>query len=119
MRIIDNKMIMDEKFLGFSCFMQFEKYVEGNRLRMELRDTEDLAPVAVCTINLPDQKLSENCVFIKDYSENEGVSSYLVSEGIIYPYVYGIVRSGHVHIYACRLTEEVIDFIEPLNIITS
>lgn len=70
------------QFKQWNCTILKRKYGNG-RPAVQLMDAEDGSPVATATINLPDVKLQENEVIIKDYSENEGMYNALTSAGII------------------------------------
>jgi len=117
MHIENRLLVMDAPFCGSRCYLRFDKYTHGDGVRMELRDVDDHYPVATCTVNVPSADLSPNEVFIKDYSENEGVLDYLVSEGVVDDRVEADMMSGQVIITAHRLTNEVLKYIEPLKLI--
>lgn len=89
-------------YKGYECVLRFSKYQHGNRTAIELYDANDGDRVAVATTNLPDEPLGEDEVFIKDYSENEGMVDFLVKEGII-ERTSEAVKSGYVSIPKCKL----------------
>lgn len=62
----------------------------------------------VATVNLPDHPLAPECIFVKAYSENEGMDDFLTRNGIIEPQPIGEVASGHVVIRSYRLTDDVL-----------
>lgn len=64
--------------------------------------------VAVATVNLPDQNCPDGEVFIKDYSENEGMVEWLIQQHIIEPEPNGAVNSGFVRIRRYRLDPRVV-----------
>jgi hypothetical protein len=47
--------------------------------------------------------LTDNQIFIKDYSENEGALTTLIDAGIISP-ITGQIPSGYVTLHLCTLT---------------
>lgn len=68
---------------------------ENGRIALELIDAEDYQPVAMCTVNLPQERLQEGEAFIKNWSENTGMLEWLKTQGIIKE-VLGYVRTGFV-----------------------
>lgn len=93
---------MKLKFRQWNCVLQTAQYGNG-RTALQLVDAEDGEPVATATVNLPDETLGENEVFIKDYAENEGMLKTLQDAGIVEP-TGKVVASGFVAIPVCRLT---------------
>lgn len=54
------------------------------------------------TVNLPDVPLPENHVLVKDYNENAGILSYLVSNGIVRD--TGVEhKTGFIEVNQCEL----------------
>ena len=58
-------------------------------------------PMAVATVNLPDEPVRDGYVFIKDYAENEGMYDALLAAGVISPAIK-TVKSGFVLIPMCK-----------------
>lgn len=79
--------------------LKFGKYSKGN-LAIELYDLDDGFPFAKSTINLPG--LGKDEVAVKDYSENEGMLDFLVSNQIVHP-PHRTERSGFVTVPVCKL----------------
>lgn len=78
------------------------KYIEpqNNALFMETLNGD---PHAICSINIDTEEPVENdLVFIKDYSENEGMINFLLENGVIEE-VVGLEMSGFVLIPVARL----------------
>lgn len=73
---------MNIKFKEWDCQLEFGYYQNG-RPAIELIDTEDGQPIATATVNIPDYPLLDNEMFIKDYSENEGMLEALVKAEIV------------------------------------
>lgn len=63
------------------CFFKLKKYM-NNRTCISLED-EQKGPVINITINIPDVKIPEGAVAIKNYSENEGILEWLEENGFI------------------------------------
>jgi len=84
--------------------IELGKYANG-RTRITLIDDLDNEPYATATTNLPDVLLLDNEVFIKDYSENEGILYFLTKNNIVVP-TDKWATSGHVDIQVCILNPE-------------
>jgi len=84
--------------------IELGKYANG-RTRINLIDNLDNEPYATATTNLPDVLLLDNEVFIKDYSENEGILNFLTKNNIVVP-TNKWATSGHVDIQVCILNPE-------------
>ena len=80
----------------------------NNRIAIECLDVVDGSPVAVATINLPDQPLKDNEIFIKDYSENSGMLDSLMAAGIVSAPIE-MVKSGFVEIPKCKLLWDILN----------
>ncbi len=71
------------KFQEWDCFAVGHRYRNG-RKAIELTEIETGDPVATATVNLINARpTSWDHVFIKDYSENEGMEKALIKAGII------------------------------------
>lgn len=102
-KIMGSKTI---KFKSCECFIETSMYSNNDRLAIVLCDNTDGEMIAVATVNLPHSHLPDDHVFIKDYSENEGIMNILINAGIIdSPTLY--VPSGYVQIPMCKLHPEV------------
>lgn len=89
------------RFRNWDCIVRKRRYDNG-RPALQLIDAGDGSPIATATINLPDEPLGRNQVFIKDYSENEGMLAALVAAGVVEP-TGQTVRSGYVEVPVCEL----------------
>jgi hypothetical protein len=94
-------------FLNHECIIYKEKYANNDRIALELvfEDPEcgnQLMPMTTATINLPDEPCAADEVFIKDYSENEGLLEVLIEAGIISEPV-DHVYSGFISAPKCKL----------------
>lgn len=70
------------QFHGIDCEVEQRVYANG-RMALVLVDAKDREQVAVATVNLPEAPLRPGEVFIKDYSENEGMLAALEKAGIV------------------------------------
>jgi hypothetical protein len=92
---------MTIKFKNWNCEPQFLQY-SNKRTAIRLIDSRDGDPIAVATVNLPDEELNDNEVIIKDYSENKGMLQSLQSAGIVSePLRY--IKTGFVKCPVCTL----------------
>ena len=78
----------------------------NGRIALSLIDYNDGTPVATATINVPELPLRPSRVFIKDYSENEGVLTTLVEAGIVRPIEY--MRVGYTTMSMCLIIDDCI-----------
>jgi len=93
---------MKVQFRQWKCEVKVAKYQTNNRTAIELVDAEDGEPVAMASLNLPNEPMNKNEVAIKDYSENEGMLRCLVRAEIVSEPLR-IVQSGFVSIPICKL----------------
>ena len=89
--------------------LHIEQYMNGRvalQLWSQIEDAPPgiMEPFMTCSVNLPDSPCSSNEVFIKDYSENEGIAQQLIRWEIIEPTPTGFTGSGHVIISKYRFT---------------
>lgn len=89
------------KYQDTAVYIKRGQYANGRGVSMQLIDAVDHCPYATCTVNM--EGLEPDEVAIKDYSENEGMLSFLVEEGIVNP-PHRSLPSGFVNIPVCRLT---------------
>lgn len=92
---------MKVKFKDWNCKLAINRYMRGNMPAISL--VADGEPIAMATINL-DIQPPEGSVWIKDYSENEGMANALIAAGVIEPAPTDVTRSNFVVITAYRLT---------------
>ena len=80
--MIETKVLNKELFYNnekVKCFLSHYNEPMNNAIIMINSDDER---VAVCSTNL-DLELSKNEVFIKNYSENEGMLDFLIKNGVV------------------------------------
>jgi hypothetical protein len=78
----------------------FRQY-PNKRVGIAILDNEGM-PFATATVNIPEEKIEDDEVFIKDYSENAGMLSFLVKNNIVAE-PHRFVKSGWVTIPVCRI----------------
>jgi hypothetical protein len=92
------------QFKKWPCELHFGKY-SNNRIAIQLVSADDTTPIAVATVNLPNEDLGHDEVFIKDYAENEGMLAALVGAGVVSAPI-GMVRTGFVKIPKVKLLSD-------------
>ena len=98
---------MNVQFKQWKCHLVIGEY-SNNRIALTLIDAMDGQPIATATVNLPDNTLTEGCVYIKDYSENEGMVDALIKADIIYPDIVNTAKSRFVIVNSYKLKEGVL-----------
>lgn len=89
------------KFKKWNCIVRKSNYFDNGRIALSLVD-KDGDEVATATVNLPDEQIGEDEVFIKDYSENEGILKALQEAKIVGPVIES-VSTGFVSVQKCKL----------------
>jgi hypothetical protein len=89
------------KFRDWDCVIEKSKYTNG-RPALILNDAHDGEQIAVATVNLPNVQCRPNQVFIKDYSELEGLLEALEAAGVLKA-TGQTVSSGYVSVPVCEL----------------
>jgi hypothetical protein len=84
--------------------VQKMRYQNNGRIALKIIDESEgyRETVAIATVNLPDEPLEPDEVFIKDWSENEGVLKDLIAMGIISKPI-GSVRTEFCVAHKCKL----------------
>jgi hypothetical protein len=90
------------RFAGHDCVVRAERYASSEHTALSLYEARSGVHVATATLNLPDIPLSKTQVFIKDYSENEGMLAALEQAGIIKP-MGVLVSTGVGSLPVCEL----------------
>jgi hypothetical protein len=89
------------RFKQWDCVIEKSKYANG-RTALILNDAHNGEQIAVATVNLPDVACGPNQVFIKDYSENEGMLAALEAAGVVKA-TGQTVNSGYVSVPCAEL----------------
>lgn len=95
---------MTIKFHTWDCKVVFGKYPNG-RTAIQLFDSTTNEPIATATVNIPEAKLADDEVIIKDYSENDGIYDCLLLAGVI-DGVHRFVQAGHEYALVCGLNKD-------------
>jgi len=99
------------QFLGQECRVEMSRYTDELQRDAILLRCPDGEPMAVATVNIPEAMLQEGEVWIKNWSENEGIYEALMAAGIIGEAV-GSYPAGHARALRCPL---LIDNPEPIH----
>ena len=81
------------------CSIKLSVYHNG---RTSLSVMTSGIPLLKASVNLPDHELPTGCIFIKNWSENEGILSELIRHNIIEDTDI-FVSSGYVDVNVCKL----------------
>jgi hypothetical protein len=76
-----------------------------DRKAISLFDMTTHEPYCVATVNLPELSINDDEVFIKDYSENEGIMQSLIDSSIIKENPVSEFNYNFVKIYKFKLTD--------------
>jgi hypothetical protein len=87
------------RWAGKSCAADFPRYNNGRIGIILLHKGEDWA---VASVNLVAERMEDDEVAIKDYSENEGMLDALIAAGVVQA-PHRFADSGYVRIPICRL----------------
>lgn len=89
------------EFKGKVCEVAYNRYVDGDRLCISLWLPSG-EKMATATVNMPTKPLNQCELFIRDYSEGEGMTEALEKAGLIER--TGVwVKTGFVEVEKCRL----------------
>lgn len=104
---------MELTFKKWKCSVNPATYNNGRKAIL-LWDYQDGSPVATATVNLPYAPCNNNEVYIKDYSENEGMTETLINANIIEKEPTGCEKPGYELIYKYRLTPQMMEIFNNL-----
>ena len=90
------------EFQGRECVLELGRYQHGGRLALSVLEKQTREPWTEATVNIPEAPLRPGEVFIKDYSENEGLLQALYDARIVMS-TGEHVQSGYVRIPKCLL----------------
>jgi len=105
---------MKIKFKQWECIAALGYYNNG-RKAITIYDEQTTEPVATATVNLPLSDCKDDEIFVKNYSENEGMTDALIEYGFIKKESTGSDRSGFEIIFKYKLTEKMMELFEALK----
>lgn len=116
MKVLKNLKLELKHYSCDNCVLTTSAYSNGRLALFVEGELEDMPGVyeqiAIATVNLPGEICPENEVWVKDYSENEGMVKNLIKWGVIEAQATSFARSGFVTIERFKLTK---DFIKKLT----
>jgi len=89
-------------YRDISVKLQLRNYSHSGRWAIRMFAIETGEPVALITVNLPDEELNSDEIFVKDYSENAGMLAWLVAQDLVED-TGRKVQSGYVSIPVARV----------------
>ena len=97
-------MTFKTKYSSYNdCEFVADRYQTNGNLALSVT-SETEGPITTCTVNT-DVTLPEDCIAVKNYSENEGMDKTLADMEIIGEHI-GFIKSGWVVIPVYRLTDK-------------
>lgn len=106
-------MLFENNIIKEEVNLEFSRYQDGST-GIRLVNAEDGSPTAVATISVDIPEVGiiqggpngEDCVVIKNYSENEDMDTFLIKEGIIEPEPLVLVALNLINVPMHVLTEK-------------
>ena len=80
---MDAKLTEAAKYIPVGTTIHISTYADGNTC-LQAVDDEGF-PAGILSVNLPETNINANHVWIKSWSENEGVLTALVESGLVKP----------------------------------
>lgn len=92
---------MQLKYKKWDVVLKKDTYIDGSTC-LSLVDAHDCSPIARCTAALQNEVPPDGHVFIKDWSENEGMLEFLVKNGVVED-TTDRIPTGFVKVAVCKL----------------
>jgi hypothetical protein len=108
MKIVLQDVPCKTKYCDENVDLIAHEYSNG-RIALQTYGSRTREPILTATTNLPDAPCRHDEVFIKDYSENEGILTWLIKEKVIRPAPTGVFASGFVVISRHLLTKATLE----------
>lgn len=90
-------------FKGTEVVVELTKYKTGDNTAIVLFSAEDGSPYATATVNVPDVEREGDEVFIKNYSENEGILEFLEENNIVKRTDKDLYTGNFISLPICKL----------------
>ena len=101
------------RFKNWDCKVNLLHYANGERC-IQLVDSEDGYPVSTATVVLHSSPPKDS-VWIKGWSENEGMAGYLQDAAIICGRESATTTTGFVEVQAYPLTDDILALFEEME----
>lgn len=99
-----NTFLFKSKYINLTtAFLQQSEYYNGKSIHLSVYDANSGEQLCVATVNVVNHQPDPGCVFIKNWSENEGVYESLFKAGVVGPIIRR-VKTGFVEAYECKYT---------------
>lgn len=82
---------------------------DNGRLAISLLEHKTGEPVGTVTTNLVDEQCPDGEVWVKEWSEGEGMTKFLIDAGIILPCATDVTTTGYVNVMRYALTPKFIE----------
>lgn len=100
--VVDNRFGRNKTLIAGICFY------EGKDMQIAIRlFCENDEPHSVATVCLM-KKPPKECIWVKGWSENDGMADMLIEAGLIHPEIKDVAQSGFVQVYAYRMTDKLL-----------
>lgn len=86
---------------GVEASIREDRYLHNDSVRLTLFDANADELLCVATVMIMGYNPAPGCVFIKNWSENEGVYEALFSAGVVGPIIRKI-PAGYTEAYECK-----------------
>ena len=90
--------------------VHIDRYKHENQPVINLTsvDGEPYFTASTC-LSDPGVVLPKDCVWVKDYGENEGITGVLIKAGLIHPEMMACASNGYVTVKAYMMTDKLLD----------
>lgn len=95
------KTLVQLKWKDWDCEI-VPRYYGNSRPALQLIDANDGCPIATATLNLPEEKLDDDEICIKNYSENMGMLESLLEHGLV-DEPTRFIQLNHVRVPVCKM----------------
>lgn len=86
-------------------------HYDNGRFALQLVDHEDSEPITTATVNLVDEDCPHDEVWVKDWSENEGITDWLAEHEVIEPQPTDNTQTGHAQAQRYKLSQKFLELI--------
>jgi hypothetical protein len=76
-----NELTISARYIPAGTHVVRTTYADGNTCLMAVSDIGE--PYGILSVNIPESEIHEDCVWIKDWSENEGILEALVDSKLV------------------------------------
>jgi hypothetical protein len=108
MKVILQDVPCKTKYCDENVDLIAQEYANG-RVALQIYGSRTREPILTATVNLPDTPCRHDEVFIKDYSENEGVLAWIIKAKVIRPAPTGVFTSDYAVVSRHILTNSILE----------